>query len=585
MKSLFGIRVLKGAAASYTLLAILGLVSVGLSTYQINVTQKLTDSMLMASSLHTPMIYLSIMLGILLLGRLVVHLKQYSQELVQQYVQFNLDQILVDAINPLTITNIETPDYHNDLNMMRYGHSSVASLYASFVQIMTAIISTVVYTIIIIQQIWFLPIIVLIINIPIMLHELSMADRRFVFVEQISEVARRRTLLQELILRPAALKEILIFSAKKYLQGIWSQSYIEELKQESSFRRFELIRKILLSLATIGGQVLMQFFLMAGVVNNSISIGTYVATLATVGMLESALITFATSAGYLKQCQLANRNFMLFLNKYESKSSNVDITQSELIENINLKLLSFTYPNQSAPALNEVTIHFQLGENIAIVGDNGSGKSTLAKAIAGLHDVGKKSIYYNGKDIHLLDRKKLFEQFSIVTQDFINYPLTIYENIVMSQIENRQRFYDIVEQYPYLLPRDIDFMTALGNEFQGSRQLSGGQWQKIAIARALFKSSPYLILDEATSALDPETEIRLLKDILSNRTRETTIAVTHRLHSCQLFDTIWVMQDGIIVETGSHNELMKQRGKYFSMFNVQQKEEMKSHNGLISTIV
>src|SRR5690606_25208132 len=160
---------------------------------------------------------------------------------------------------------------------------------------------------------------------------------------------------------------------------------------------------------------------------------------------------------------------------------------------------TFQYPNRTDMALREVSVQLHAHETIAIVGDNGSGKSTLSKVIAGLHQVAEGCVSYNQIDSSVVNRDQLYQSFSMITQDYINYPLTIRECVGLTWGGDSQKFDEIKRMYPYLFEQGVSDDTVLGYEYQGSRQLSGGQWQKISIARALYKEAPYLILDEATA--------------------------------------------------------------------------------------
>lgn len=216
-------------------------------------------------------------------------------------------------------------------------------------------------------------------------------------------------------------------------------------------------------------------------------------------------------------------------------------------------------------------------EKVAIVGHNGSGKTTLIQLITGLYKPTAGNIFLEGKDLCQIDENELSEYVSVVFQDFVKYALSVKENIALSdisQIDNlneikQTAFLSGADSFIEALPNGYD--TTLGKVLPNSIDISGGQWQRIALARSIFKKSKLIILDEPTAALDPKTEAYVFEKFRELTENKTAIFISHRLASVKMADRIIHLKDGQILEEGSHKELMALKGEYYNMYMSQAK--------------
>ena len=209
-----------------------------------------------------------------------------------------------------------------------------------------------------------------------------------------------------------------------------------------------------------------------------------------------------------------------------------------------------------------------------IVGENGSGKTTLSKLINGTFTPKSGQVLINGIDCAVLSREKTYSNFSIVQQDFVRYQLSLRENIGLSapyDMTNDLRLLDSSKRAGALnIVNQIGLDTQLGREFNGA-ELSGGEWQKIAIARGLNKNTQCIILDEPTSSLDPLVENEILNNIVGITTGKTSLIISHRVGICKYADRIIVLRNGEVVEVGTHTELLKSGNEYARLWNEQAK--------------
>jgi ATP-binding cassette subfamily B protein len=245
------------------------------------------------------------------------------------------------------------------------------------------------------------------------------------------------------------------------------------------------------------------------------------------------------------------------------------------LESLVVDGVSFGYPGTEGLALREVSLELRAGEVVALVGENGSGKTTLAKLLCGLYRPTEGSIRWNGRPLGELDRDALRRQIGVIFQDFLQYQLTAGANVAMGRHEAFEDHAAVVaaaelagaHDFVSALPAGYD--TLLTRAFLGGVELSIGEWQRVAVARAFFSDSSLLVLDEPTAALDPRGEHELFESVRALAKGRTVVLISHRFSTVKSADRIYVIDDGRIAASGTHDELMAAHGLYAELFTLQ----------------
>lgn len=264
--------------------------------------------------------------------------------------------------------------------------------------------------------------------------------------------------------------------------------------------------------------------------------------------------------------------FLIKESEQNEKSCDLDEIKELSVEN-----LSFQYNGQLLPVLKDISFRIRKGQKVALIGENGCGKTTLIKCLAGLYETAPSMIQINGQPLTNIKTESYRKRISVLFQDYIQYNFTARENIGFGNVKKLNDIAEIqraakstgIDSYLTQLP--YQYETMLGKFFAGSDELSGGQWQKIALSRALYRNSDLMILDEPTSALDPRAEMEIIEDLFRENNQKAILFITHRLGAASLADMILVMKEGQIVERGTHEELLLQNGIYKKMYRTQSK--------------
>lgn len=317
------------------------------------------------------------------------------------------------------------------------------------------------------------------------------------------------------------------------------------------------------------------FFLIRAVQNGSISVSDFIFFFGIVTGFSGYVSLLNFEYNQLIRCSLECSKFREYTEAPENKREDKPDVPTEDGYSVEFKNICFKYPDSEQDTIKNMSFSAKKGENIAIVGENGAGKTTAIKLLCGLYDPTEGEILINGESITEYSKESYFDLFSVVFQDYHFLPLTVSQNTALCAEEeiNRKRLFNVfkmagIDEKINSLPQKENSRTDK-TIYKDAVDFSGGEKQKLLLARALYKDAPILILDEPTAALDPiaENEIYLKYNAFSSG--KTSFFISHRLSSTRFCDRILFISDGKIAEQGTHEELMTKRGGYYRMYQMQ----------------
>ncbi|HIW81239.1 MAG TPA: ABC transporter ATP-binding protein/permease [Candidatus Acetatifactor stercoripullorum] len=379
----------------------------------------------------------------------------------------------------------------------------------------------------------------------------------------------------DILSRTDAQKDLRIYGQQKIILEDTEKS-AERMKQGEKAQTRLFVRKQLIgrSLSDLSG-LLVYLFTGLRAYAGVISVGGVVTYASSILQFSKAAARLADSMGYMKQVALYARDYGEYMDLGKGKKQGVkkleEPGEGEL--SVEFEHVSFRYPGSEEYVLRDLNLKLDIGKRMAIVGKNGSGKTTFIKLLCGLYDVTEGCIRVNGVDIREYDHQEYCKLFSVVFQDFKLFSFPLGENIAGNTQADEGRVKDALERAGLgELPEKLEdgIYTYVDREFDDTGVVfSGGEKQKIAIARAIYKDAPFVIMDEPTAALDPLSECEVYAGFDKIAGGKTAIYISHRLASCRFCQDILVFDGGRVVQRGSHFELEKEEGLYREMWNAQ----------------
>ena len=477
----------------------------------------------------------------------------------------------------LDLINFERPEYFDCLSRAtREAPWRPNSILNNMVSLLRGLLSLLLIAGLILTLNWTLAVLLLVANIPGIWLRLYYADILYNFQRQQTPEARKSAYFNWLLTGDRPSRELRLFGLGNYFISLFKQSFLKQKEEEINIIRRRTLIELISNLFKASALLITLLFIARQTINGKLTLGQMTMYLLAFrqGMIYIKDL-FGALAGLYEDGLFIGDTFEFLNLKENVTAAEPVIVPSSLKKKIVVENLSFTYPGNNFTTINNVSFEIKKGEIIALVGPNGAGKSTLVRLLCRLYDPDSGKVKYDGNEIRNMDPEEYRKHFSVVFQDFMLYNLPAGENIRMGNIEEKSSgskikasatttgIHDLINSLPN------GYETVIGNLFDDSRELSWGEWQKIALARALFRDAPVLILDEPSSALDADTEHDIFsrfREIVKGR---TSILISHRFTNVTLADRIIVLDKGSIAETGTHEELMKSGGLYFKMFTKQ----------------
>ncbi|QOT11644.1 ABC transporter ATP-binding protein [Paenibacillus sp. JNUCC32] len=522
--------------------------------------------------------WLLLQMAVILIGLVLASLQKYTERKMNAYVSYWFNLQVSEKLSKLPFVFFESPESYDKLqralrNLNICGINMVFYMFS----IIQNLITLTGLLVLLFSFHYILPIVMLLLIVPLLIIQKKEGASRFVVIHQQTASSRMAAYMNQLLQTKEAAKEIRLFHAKDYLLNKWRGIYFKNTYEMLGVERKNMKNRLIVEGAvTICSFSILAVFVWLGS-RLKLTIGSYVALYQAVQDTRYSIQNISQNIGQIYHDGLFIHELFEFLDTPVPQPEKALPMTTPLREGIEVDRVTFCYPNQDKPVLDDLTIRIKPGEKVAIVGENGAGKSTLVKIMLGLYEPTHGVVRYGGIPIQDYDTVSFRSKVTAVFQDFYRYEWTLEANIALREHDpdDRQahrRLNHAMEKAamtPLVDSLPDGVATQLGTRFSGGRELSQGQWQKVAIARAFYREFEVIYLDEPTAAVDPLTESAIFESLMYMTEGKTAIFISHRLGSCRHADRILVLKEGRIVEEGKHEELIGQGAHYAEMFNKQ----------------
>ncbi len=479
------------------------------------------------------------------------------------------------------------------LDFWRYDDKDTADMYDKATQfanffpyvfdrltgLLTAFISMVAGLVALVLVSWWLGLILIAAVIPGLFIQFQLSRAQTRHWNDNVETRRAKNMIEwSLLNRPDFIAELRIYGIVRFLLDIRQRLRDKDEKQQIEFERKYILKRLGANSLEAAAEIAALIFTAMQIIHRQQPIGQFLYVQQIVSRALNGASSFVGQVSSMDQ-DLANLfDYQRFMALPERTGGNKRVAATP--QTIEFKAIRFRYPSATRDALRDVSLTVARGQHVAIVGENGAGKSSLIKILLGLYDPTDGQVLIDGTDLRDISITNWHSKLGVLQQDYLAYKFaTAKENIYYGDVnhpfdqERYSKAIDMAEARTFLgkLPkREDSYISTWMEDDDGNNgvDLSGGQWQRLALARNFYRNSPIIILDEPTSAIDALAESRIFKHLFADKQR-TVITISHRLTTVEKADAIYMLQDGTIVEQGTHDELVAKKVAYYRMFESQ----------------
>ena len=498
------------------------------------------------------------------------------QSLLRVLLAQRVNELILEKALTLDLTHFEDSEFYDKMSQARSQASSrPLSLITRTFGLCQSALTLATFSGLLWQFSGWAVLVLVVAAIPSFIAETRFSEHAFRLFRWRSPETRQQHYLETLLAREDYAKEVQLYQ----LGGILLQRYRDIFNLLYKDDRNLTIQKgvwgyLLGLVSTLAFYAAYAWIVMETIVG-VISLGEMTMYLMVFRQGQSTFASALTSIGGMYEDNLYLANLYEFLEQPMPQSQG-RVTQSLIKDGIRFENVSFSYPGSHQLVLNNISLHLPLGEKLAIVGENGSGKTTLIKLLTNLYTPTSGRIFLDGVDLRDWDADALRRRIGVIFQNFVQYQFTVGENVGVGDVahlDDRKEWGIAADKgmaSPFIDTLPEKFDTQLGKWFKGGQELSGGQWQKIALARAFMRSNAdVLILDEPTAAMDAEAEMNIFNHFRSLTQDKMVVLISHRFSTVRMADNILVMANGEIIEQGSHEQLIAASGRYAHLFSLQ----------------
>lgn len=514
--------------------------------------------------------------GALFVAGLSVVVQREARLVVSEQVLRHLQAEIIDIAGSVDYERFEEQDFH-DLLDRASGHGANRAMQMAYdlIGLVNSVVASSALLVVLASSTpEILPALVLI-AVPFVLAARLSARMAFRLAYELTPEDRLRSALFWTLAGRGAAKEVRVFDLQRPLRDRWSSLFEGRIARMESVARRRSILNGVASLASSALVAVLLVVIVSAAIDQRVSLADGAIAIVALQQLSVRIRTTANATGSLRESALFLDDFEHFRSLRQRPDDEPGGEPLPPASTLRVEAVRFRYPGTDRFVLEDIALEIRAGEIVALVGVSGSGKSTLAHLVAGLYRPTEGRITWDGVDIDSIPRASYWRSVGVVYQDYFEYSLTARENIAISDhrrasdgaaVEAAARRAGVHEAI-MRLPGRYDCM--LSRAFEGGADLSEGEWQRVAVARAFFRDAPLLILDEPASALDALAERQLYEGLADLSANRSVLLISHRFSTVRLADRIYVLQDGRVTECGTHGDLLALDGHYANMFRIQ----------------
>ena len=499
------------------------------------------------------------------------------QSLLRALMGQRVNVLILEKALTLDLRQFEDSEFYDKLtNARREASVRPLSLVNRTFGLVQNALSLITYGVLLVNFSVWAVIILILAAMPVFIAETRFAGEAFRLFSWRASETRQQHYLENLLAREDFVTEVKLYQLGEMLLGRYRNLFDQLYGEDRDLTLRRGLWGYLLSLVSTGAFYVAYAWIVLETVLGKISLGDMTLYLAVFRQGQSTFSNALTSIGGMYEDNLYLSNLYDFLEEKVPKSYGKATIGLNSQDGIRFENVSFTYPGSSKPALTNISLHLKPREKLAIVGENGSGKTTLIKLLTRLYTPDSGRIFLDGLDLQEWDVDVLRRRIGVIFQNFVRYQFTVGENIGVGDVEhleNKTRWQTASEKgmaQSFIDQLPQSFQTQLGRWFKGGQELSGGQWQKIALSRAFMRSqADILVLDEPTSAIDAQAEFEIFNHFRAITQNQMVLLISHRFSTVRMADKILVIENGEVIEQGTHEELLQLGGRYAKLFLLQ----------------
>lgn len=522
--------------------------------------------------------WLFIEFSVTILSYLINRINTYFSDIQIKALNNHIAQLLIRKANELDLSYFENNDFYNKIekanNQSAYSTMAIVNSLNEIVKNFSTLIGSIA---IVIQLNPLMLMLCMLTSIPMFFINIKFSKMKYDIYSNRIEKTRFAEYLQKIMLNYNSIKEIKLNRLGLYFEKLILSTYRTNLDKDKAVGKKQLMSLSVTDILSTIISYIYKFYVIFVTLSKGLTIGSMNMYISALTNVDSSIKNTLSNVSelYSNNLYIENLFYILDLQPIINDSPNPVLFKSIINDCIEFKNISFKYPKSNKYVLKNISFKIKANQTCAVVGLNGCGKTTLIKLLTRLYDPTEGEILIDGVNIKDYSLDSLYKYVNVVFQDFMKYPFTVRENIGFGDIENVNNINSIEaaarksNAYDFIQNLDKKFDTKLEKLWSNGVELSLGQWQKLAISRAFMSDSAILILDEPTASVDAQSEYEIFnnfKELVGNR---TSILISHRFSTVKMADLIIVLEDGKLVENGTHHSLILKKGLYYKLYTMQ----------------